>query len=158
MAGAGHKTFTRQTLASADVQGYLMDQTVMVFASVAARNAAIVAPATGMRTLQLDTLTTTIYDGTAWRRVGGRRTAGLINAGSFSTNSSGFIAVAHGLGATPTSVQVTPSSQASDLLNRVGRVMVSATDATNITVGFIRTDTSAYLTSSPVGFYWSAEL
>jgi hypothetical protein len=158
MAGAGHKTFTRQTLASADVQSYLMDQTVMVFASAAARNAAIVAPAAGMRTLQLDTLTTTIYDGAAWRRVAGRRTGGLINAGSFSTNSGGFINVAHGLGATPTIVHATASSQASDLLNRVGVVKVSAVDATNITIAFIRTDTSAYLASSPVGFFWSAEL
>jgi hypothetical protein len=158
VAGLGHKTFTRERLTSDDVNGYLMDQTIMQFASVAARNAALTAPDAGMVTLQLDTLTVTMYDGAAWRRVGGRRTGGLINAGSFSTNSSGFIAVAHGLGAIPTNVQVTPSSQASDLLNRVGRVMVSAADATNITVGFIRTDTSAYLTSSPVGFYWSAEL
>lgn len=48
MAGLGRKLFTRGTLASSDVQGYLQDQVVMTFASAAARTAAVGAPTAGM--------------------------------------------------------------------------------------------------------------
>lgn len=54
MAGAGHKTFTRETLLSDDVNGYLMDQSVMVFASAAARAAELPAPDDGMHSWLLD--------------------------------------------------------------------------------------------------------
>ncbi len=48
MAGSGFKTFVPgERLASADVNGYLMEQTVPVFASTAARDAAITSPAAG---------------------------------------------------------------------------------------------------------------
>lgn len=50
MAGAGHKTFTRETLLSDDVNAYLMQQTVMVFPSRAARAAALPSPSIGMHT------------------------------------------------------------------------------------------------------------
>lgn len=50
MAGAGRKVWTRETVSSADVNAYLMDQTVMLFASAAARTAAIPAPTEGMVT------------------------------------------------------------------------------------------------------------
>lgn len=48
MGGLGRKVFTRETLGSADVNGYLMDQVVMRFASAAARDAEIPAPTEGM--------------------------------------------------------------------------------------------------------------
>lgn len=41
MAGLGRKVFTRERATVADVQGYLMDQANMVFASASARDAAI---------------------------------------------------------------------------------------------------------------------
>jgi hypothetical protein len=48
MAGAGWRQFTRETLASADVQQYLMDQAVMRFASASERTTELVTPAAGM--------------------------------------------------------------------------------------------------------------
>lgn len=61
MAGLGRKLFTRQTLASADVQNYLMDQAVMRFASAAARAAAIPGPTEGMVTYLDDAKAMFVY-------------------------------------------------------------------------------------------------
>lgn len=46
--GLGRKLFTRERLTAADVNGYLMDQTVMTFASAAERDTAIPNPSPGM--------------------------------------------------------------------------------------------------------------
>ena len=49
MAGLGRKTFSPgDVLTSSDVQGYLMDQSVMVFAGTAARASAIPSPSAGL--------------------------------------------------------------------------------------------------------------
>jgi hypothetical protein len=48
MAGAGWRQFTRATLASADVQLYLMDQAVMAFDSASQRTTELVTPEAGM--------------------------------------------------------------------------------------------------------------
>lgn len=62
-----YKTFTAGTLATAsDVQTYLMNQTVMVFADAAARNAALTSPSEGMVTYQEGSDHLTIYNGSAW--------------------------------------------------------------------------------------------
>jgi len=53
-------------LAAADVNGYLMDQTVMVFADATARTAAIAAPSEGMASYLIDTSSFEIYNGAAW--------------------------------------------------------------------------------------------
>jgi hypothetical protein len=58
MAGAGWRQFTRQTLASTDVQQYLMDQAVMAFDSASQRDAELVAPQPGMHCYLRDTDTT----------------------------------------------------------------------------------------------------
>jgi hypothetical protein len=72
MAGLGHKTFTRETLSSAEVNGYLMDQAVMRFASVAARNATLTAPTDGMVTYLEDVDDLEYREGGAyWRPVSG---------------------------------------------------------------------------------------
>jgi len=59
MAGLGYKSnFTAgAVLTAAQVQGYLMDQAVMTFASSAARTAAITAPSQGMTTYLTDSNT-----------------------------------------------------------------------------------------------------
>lgn len=69
MAGLGRKLFTRGTLASADVQGYLMDQSVMVFASASARTAALAAPSEGMVTYLSDVDRLEWWNGSAWSPV-----------------------------------------------------------------------------------------
>ncbi len=48
MAGAGHKTWTRERLTVDDVQGYLQDQVVLNYPSTAAADADLVAPTAGM--------------------------------------------------------------------------------------------------------------
>jgi len=61
------KTFVAGTLATAsDVNTYLMDQSVMTFATAAARNTAIPTPTEGMVTFQASNDHLTIYNGTDW--------------------------------------------------------------------------------------------
>jgi len=65
-AGLGSKTFTTgEVLTAADVNGYLM-QGVLVFASAAARDAAITSPQEGQYAYLKDTNVTYYYDGAAW--------------------------------------------------------------------------------------------
>jgi hypothetical protein len=62
------KVFTAgEVLAAADVNSFLMDQTVMSFAGTAARGSAIPSPVTGMTTYLEDTKDLRIYDGSAYR-------------------------------------------------------------------------------------------
>jgi hypothetical protein len=66
-AGLGFKTFaTGDILTAADANGYLMSQTVMVFADSAARSSAITSPQEGMITYLKDTNSTEYYSGSAW--------------------------------------------------------------------------------------------
>jgi hypothetical protein len=61
------KVFTAgEVLAAADVNSFLMDQSVMVFAGTAARGSAIASPTEGMYTHLSDTDTLTYYNGSAW--------------------------------------------------------------------------------------------
>lgn len=65
-AGQGFKTFTTgEVLTAGDVNGYLM-QGVLVFASTAARDAAITSPQEGQFAFTKDTNSLFYYDGAAW--------------------------------------------------------------------------------------------
>ena len=65
-AGLGFKDFTTgEVLTAADVDGYLM-QGVWVFASAAARDAAVTSPQEGNFAYLKDTNVTTYYTGSAW--------------------------------------------------------------------------------------------
>ena len=67
MAGLGRKVWApNDVLAAADVNGYLMDQSVMYFASAAARTAAISTPSTGMHSYRADGTVVEVYNGSAW--------------------------------------------------------------------------------------------
>lgn len=71
MAGAGFKTFVDgDVLSAADVNTYLMEQAVMVFADASARSTAITAPSEGMVTYLKDTNQTQYYTGSAWETIG----------------------------------------------------------------------------------------
>jgi hypothetical protein len=66
MPGLGRKTWSPgDTLNAADVNGYLMDQSVMVFAGTAARASAIPTPSAGMVAYSTAT-SLQVYDGSAW--------------------------------------------------------------------------------------------
>ena len=71
MAGSGIKNFTAEVATSADVDTYLMQQAIPVFASTAARDSAYTAagvtPAAGMYCVTIDTDTRWYYDGSAWQ-------------------------------------------------------------------------------------------
>jgi hypothetical protein len=58
-----------QTLPAGRVQDYLMDQTVMVFASSSARSTALPSPNAGMVTYLIDSGDLWFYTGSAWTLV-----------------------------------------------------------------------------------------
>ena len=71
-AGLGYKEFlTGDVLTAADANGYLASQVVMVFASSAARAAAITSPQEGMITYLKDTNSTEYYSGSAYVSIAG---------------------------------------------------------------------------------------
>lgn len=79
------KVFTAgEVLAAADVNSFLMDQTVMSFAGTAARGSAIPTPVTGMTTYLEDTKDLRIYNGSAWASPFGST---LISEVSFTASS-----------------------------------------------------------------------
>ena len=66
MAGAGFKLFQDgQVLLASEVNTYMMEQQIMVFADAAARDAAITAPSEGMFAFLKDDDKLTVYT-TSW--------------------------------------------------------------------------------------------
>jgi hypothetical protein len=66
LAGAGFKLFQDgQVLLASEVNEYMMQQQIMVFADAAARDAAILSPSEGMFAFLKDTDTLTVYT-TSW--------------------------------------------------------------------------------------------
>jgi hypothetical protein len=67
LAGAGFKLFQNgSVLLASEVNTYMMEQQIMVFAGTAAREAAITSPSEGMFAFLKDTDTLTFYDGSSW--------------------------------------------------------------------------------------------
>ncbi len=72
MAGAGYRTFSAgEVLTAANVQTYLMDQAIPVFADATARDAAITSPSEGQHCFLSDTDALQYYTGSAWIAAGG---------------------------------------------------------------------------------------
>jgi hypothetical protein len=66
LAGAGFKSFQDgNVLTASEVNTYMMEQMIMVFASAAARDAAITSPSEGMFAFLKDTDKLTVYK-TSW--------------------------------------------------------------------------------------------
>ncbi len=87
MAGLGRKTFTAgEVLTAANVNGYLMDQSVMVFAGTAARGSSIATASEGMVTYLSDTYAIEYYNGSAWTP--------LVSTSAVSTISAAYTAAA----------------------------------------------------------------
>jgi len=100
-AGLGFKTFAvGEVLTAADTNGYLM-QGVLVFASAAARDAAITSPQEGQFAYLKDTNVTTYYTGSAWANLD---TTGMTNpmttTGDTIYSSSGSTPARLGIGST----------------------------------------------------------
>lgn len=89
--GSGFKDFAAgDTLTAADVDDYLMRQTVMTFATTTARDTALTGVlAEGMVAHSQATDVTMQYDGSAWRTIGDIASDWTTSAGAVLFNASG---------------------------------------------------------------------
>ena len=79
--GSGYRTFTAgEILTAANVQAYLADQAVMVFADATARDAAVTSPADGMICYLESTGYYQAYESSAW--------ANMITSGGVAANGA----------------------------------------------------------------------
>lgn len=80
MAGLGRKIFNSgDILLASEVQGFLQDQSVMVFDDDAARTAAIATPTEGMVTFRKDDNALEVFAGSTFVAVGGGSEPGLVH-------------------------------------------------------------------------------
>jgi hypothetical protein len=94
MAGLGRKVFAaNDVLTAVDVNGYLMDQSVMVFDDAAARTAAIGTPTEGMMTYTKDDNAVQVFDGSVFTAVD--TTISSINASAVVTTLTASTALAY---------------------------------------------------------------
>jgi hypothetical protein len=67
---AGYREFqTGEVLTAANVNDFLMNQSVMVFADASARTTALSSPIEGMVSYLQDTNAVEVYDGSGWTAV-----------------------------------------------------------------------------------------
>jgi hypothetical protein len=109
------KVFTAgEVLAAADVNSFMMDQTIMTFAGTAARGSAIVTATEGMYAHLNDTDALTYYNGSAWVNRIPASTSAILQVVSATTStqvdSTSLSYVTTGLTAT-----ITPSSTSSKI-------------------------------------------
>jgi hypothetical protein len=111
---AGRKVFTAgEVLQAADVNDFLMDQSVMVFAGTAARGSAIPSPSEGMVTYLSDSDEVEVFDGSVFKAVGPGKILQVLSVAktdTFSTTSASFVDI------TDLSLTITPSSTSSKVL------------------------------------------
>jgi hypothetical protein len=109
---AGRKTFIAgEILTASDVNGFLMDQSVMVFDDATARTAAIPSPTEGMVTYRKDENSVEVFDGSSFGPIGKiLQVVSAIKTNTFTTTSNSFVDV------TGLSVAITPSSTSSKIL------------------------------------------
>jgi hypothetical protein len=155
-AGLGFKDFvTGEVLTAADVDGYLM-QGVWVFASAAARDAAVTSPQEGNFAYLKDTNVTTYYTGSAWANLD---TTGMTNpmttTGDTIYSSSGSTPARLGIGSTGQVLTVSGGVPAWGDVSAGGMTLISTTtfSGTSVTLSSIpQTYNSLYLVITGVTY------
>jgi hypothetical protein len=134
------KVFTAgEVLAAADVNSFLMDQTVMSFAGTAARGSAIGTATEGMVTYLEDSDTIQIYDG-AWR-TSLATTGGILQVNQTLKNNAFSVATSAFTDITGLSVSITPKSASSKILVLVD-LLVGASASADISFNLLRDSTN----------------
>lgn len=130
---AGRKTFTAgEVLQAADVNDFLMDQSVMVFAGTAARGSAIPSPSEGMVTYRSDDDVVEVFDGSAFVPIAEEPVPPAILQVVSTTKTDTFsasLAVGAFTAVTGLTATITPSSTSSKILVSVS-VNGSGSDGT----------------------------
>lgn len=137
MAGLGFKDFTvGQVLTSAEVDGYLMQQTVMKFADSSARTTALSGVlAEGMISYLADTNAVEKYDGSAWvALVAGDISAVIAGTGLSGGGSSGDVTVSFDYSVGNQSVENAQTGTTYTLVLTDAGKMVTLTNASAITL------------------------
>ena len=143
-AGLGFKTFTTgEVLTAADVNGYLM-QGVLVFASAAARNAAITSPQEGQFAFTKDTNGLWYYDGAAW-------------VASGATGDIEGVTAGVGISGGGTSGTVTITNDMATTITAAGDIVVGTGSGTydNLPIGTTGQLLTADTTVSPYKVKWA---
>jgi hypothetical protein len=144
-AGLGFKTFnTGDVLTANDVNGYLM-QGVLVFASAAARNAAITSPQEGQFAFTKDTNGLWYYDGAAW-------------VASGATGDIEGVTAGVGISGGGTSGTVTITNSMATEITAAGDVIVGTGSGTfdNLPIGTTGQVLTCDTTVSPYKVKWAA--
>jgi hypothetical protein len=144
-AGLGFKTFTTgEVLTAGDVNGYLM-QGVLVFASAAARNAAITSPQEGQFAFTKDTNGLWYYDGAAWVASGATGDIEGVTAGVGITGGG-------------TSGTVTITNDMATTITASGDIVIGTGSGTydNLPIGTTNQVLTADTTVSPYKVKWSS--
>lgn len=148
MAGAGYKLFnTGDVLTAAQVNTYLNEQTVMVFASSTARTTALSSVlAEGMVSYLQDTNAVEVYNGSAWVGVSGAGDVTEVQAGT-------GISVASGTGPIP----VVTNTMATEI-TASGDIIVGTGSGTfdNLPIGTTGQVLTADTTVSPYKVKWAS--
>jgi len=114
---SGRKVFTAgEVLQAADVNDYLMDQSVMVFAGTAARGSAIPSPTEGMVTYRSDDDVVEVFDGSSFIGVGGAPAILQVVQDELTTPFTASLAQGAEATLTGLSATITPSATSSKVL------------------------------------------
>lgn len=123
-AGLGYIEFATGDILTASIaNGYLASQTVMVFASSAARSSAITSPQEGMISYLKDTNATEYYSGSAWLPVGSTTGGGKVLQVVSATYSTRVDVASTTFTDTGLSLAITPTASTSKVLVLISQNM-----------------------------------
>ena len=133
----GRKTFVTNTvLTAADVQDFLMDQAVMVFANSAARGSAVASPTEGMVAYLNDSNLMTIYDGANWKT--SLATTGSVLQVITATSSTSITSTSTSFITSGLTALITPRSTSSRILCLVSAPASNNTSTTASVISLFR--------------------